>query len=412
MLTINNTCLGKYLHLIVLTGLFSGYVYSPAFAGTGTIKAITQQLSTPAGRVEISIPKGYTLDLLSSNLRSPRLINFAENGDLFIGSRSGAVYRLQPPYTEADILVSLNDYPHSVALRQGEMFIAQTHGLYRAPYLPGQDRIKQQDLQLVAKLPGGPGHNSRTVRIGPDGKVYVSLGIAGNCSDQYLDPSYPFEDRRGGVLVLDESQLRPVFRTFASGLRNPVGFDWQPDTDIMYASNNGPDHLGYEQPPEYFSKLIPQSFHGMPWFWFDGTKMVRDHCVGSTPPRIDANPPVATFPARNAPMAVAFVPNGAMDERFRGDAIVALHGSWATQPTGGFSGEPKSRREPKLVVVRFEDGQAVRVDDLLTGFQSSNGDRWARPVGVAIGPDGALYFTSDSGLEGLFRLRRNGLNSL
>jgi glucose/arabinose dehydrogenase len=88
------------------------------------------------------------------------------------------------------------------------------------------------------------------------------------------------------------------------------------------------------------------------------------------------------------------------------DALVALRGSWGTQPGGGALGNPATRRAPKIVAVRFEDGRAKRVDDLLTGFQLDDGERWARPVGVAIGPDGALYFTSDSGINGLFRLRK------
>jgi glucose/arabinose dehydrogenase len=105
-------------------------------------------------------------------------------------------------------------------------------------------------------------------------------------------------------------------------------------------------------------------------------------------------------------MGVAFVPDGEMDPQFALDAVVALHGSWATKPGGGFFGSAASRRPPKIVVVRFKDGQAKRVDDLITGFQLDDGERWARPVGVAIGPDGALYFTSDGGINGLFRLKR------
>ena len=91
-----------------------------------------------------------------------------------------------------------------------------------------------------------------------------------------------------------------------------------------------------------------------------------------------------------------------MDARLTLDAIVALHGSWGTPPGGGAA----SRRPPKLVAVRFQDAKAVRVDDLISGFQLPNGERWARPVGVAFGPDGALYFTSDADTNGLFRLRR------
>jgi glucose/arabinose dehydrogenase len=185
-----------------------------------------------------------------------------------------------------------------------------------------------------------------------------------------------------------------------------VGFAWHPKTGVMYASNNGPDHWGYEQPPEYFSRVTAGSFHGMPWFQFDGQLLKRDDCVPSKPPRplADVVAPVATFPARNAPMGVAFVPKGAMRKALEFDAIVALHGSWGTKPSGGAFGDSATRRPPKIVAVRFKDGKAMRVDDLVTGFQRANGERWARPVGVAIGPDGALYFTSDSGTNGLFRL--------
>jgi glucose/arabinose dehydrogenase len=181
----------------------------------------------------------------------------------------------------------------------------------------------------------------------------------------------------------------------------------------LYASNNGPDHLGFEQPPEYFSRLLPGSFHGMPWFQFDGQRLRRDHCIARDPPRpIGAvSVPVATFPARNAPMGVAFVPTGALDPRLEGDAIVALRGSWGTQPSGGAMGDPATRREPKLVRVRFAQGEAQEVEDLVSGFQLPDGERWARPVGVGFGPDGALYFTSDSGTEGLFRLIRSATHT-
>jgi glucose/arabinose dehydrogenase len=369
-----------------------------------------QQLLPERGAMQrVALPSGYTLELLTTKLDRPRLLTFAANGDLFIGSKSGKVYRLAPPYIHPGVLITLDDYPHSVALRDSEILIAQTDGLYRAPYRPGQTAIAPDTLTRLAALPGGGGHSSRTVRIGPDGRVYVSLGISRNCSDQYLGMDYPFEERRGGVLVLREDGATPRFEPYASGLRNPVGFDWQPGTGVLYASNNGPDHHGYDQPPEYFSRLDAGSFHGMPWFQYDGRRLRRDVCVKSRPPRpeSDVTIPVATFPARNAPMAVAFVPPGALDAQFTGDAVVALHGSWGTRPSGGAFGNPATRRPPALVLVRFRDGVVAGVEDLVSGFQRDNGERWARPVGVAFGPDGALYFTSDGGaIQGLFRLRR------
>ncbi|MEW5756084.1 MAG: sugar dehydrogenase [Pseudomonadota bacterium] len=356
---------------------------------------------------QATLPSGYTLELLTKKLDEPRLLHFAQNGDLFVGSKSGNVYRLPPPYTEPEVLVTLDNYPHSVALRAGEILIAQADGLYRAPYRLGQKTLKKDDVKRIALLPGGSGHNSRTVGVGPDGRVYVSLGITGNCSDEYLGTDYPFDDQRGGVLRLREGKDGLSWETFASGLRNPVGFDWHPKTHVLYASNNGPDHMGFDLPPEYFSRLTFGSFHGMPWFQYNGERIIRDDCIKSKPPRPieEVQMPVATFPARNAPMGVAFVPDGAMDKRLWGDAIVALRGSWAVRSGGKLFGDKSTRRPPKIVVVRFKNGEPVRVDDLVSGFQLKNGDRWARPVGVAIGPDGALYFTSDSDTHGLFRLK-------
>lgn len=398
---------GRVVPGIVL-GLCLVSVFFEAGASTQLLVYKQQRMVVEGHSYRVQVPDGYRLELLTASLDRPRLLRFAANGDLFIGSKSGNIYRLSYPYTKATVLLKLSGYPHSIAFRPGEILIARTDGLYRAAYKLGQVQIDTKAVQLLLSLPGGSGHNSRTVAIGPDGRVYVSLGISGNCSDEYLGPGYDLERQRGGILVLDESGVRPKWQVFATGLRNPVGFAWQPQTRVMYATNNGPDHQGFERPPEYFSRVEAGSFHGMPWYQFDGNTLHRDDCVTSRPPRpiTTVTLPVATFPARNAPMAVDFVTPGALDARLVGDAIVALRGSWGTRPKGQYWGDPATRRPPRIVVVRFDKGKAKRVDDLISGFQLKDGKRWARPVGVAIGPDGALYFTSDSGINGLFRLRR------
>ncbi len=382
-------------------------VAGPVAAATDLLVYQTQTLLVNGESQRLKIPTGYRLELLTERLDAPRMPTFNNKGELFIGSKSGNVYRLLPPYTEAEVMVKLADYPHSVAFRAGEILIAQSDGLYRAPYQPGQKKIPSESVRLLAPLPAGSGHNSRTVAVGPDGRIYLSLGISGNCSDQYLGAGYSLDAQRGGVMVLQQQDGKATWQSHATGLRNPVGFDWHPLTKTLYASNNGPDHWGFDLPPESFSRLLPGSFHGMPWFQYDGHVLRRDECIDSPSPRplADVEIPVATFPARNAPMGVAFVATGAMDKRLEGDAVVALHGSWGTNPSGSFFGAKASRRPPKLVVVRFKGDEAQRVDDLINGFQLANGERWARPVGVAIGPDGALYFTSDSGANGLFRLK-------
>jgi glucose/arabinose dehydrogenase len=351
-------------------------------------------------------PENFTLEFLGGQMKSPRMMNF--NGDqLFVGSKSGYVYRLDPPYHSATPITKLSGYPHSALVRGDKMYIARTIGVFVADYNPVAEWIDESDFKQLVELPGGKGHSSRTLKTGPDSGLYVSIGIQGNCSNQYLDLSYSFNDRRGGIFLIDESDNPAKLAPFASGLRNPVGFDWHPESGVMYAANNGPDHLGYGQPPEYFSRLDQGSFHGMPWFQYDGEKLVRDDCVDFDPPRsIDqVSIPVATFPAHIAPLGVTFVTDQAKAVEFAGDAIVAFHGSWVTSDGTG-KGEAKTRRHPKLALVNFENGEVSDVRDLLTGFQLPDGNRWARPADVAIGPDGDIYFTSDGGVQGLYRLKK------
>lgn len=394
-----------FLGLFFLLTAFSA---EPASCLPNPISREAQKISIEGTIQTAIVPNGYELEILTADLEKPRIITFGAKDEMFIGSRSGFVYRLRAPFREPEILLKLNGYPHAVAFREGEIFIAKTNGLYRAPYSAGQKKIDEKDVSLLAELPSGGGHDSRTVRIGPDGRIYASLGLTRNCSNEYLDDSYPFDDRRGGIFVLRENDGKTEWKPFASGLRNPVGFDWHPKTGVMYATNNGPDHLGFDMPPEYFSKVTEGAFHGMPWFYYDGKSMQRDKCIDVEPPRPmeEATTPAAVFPPRNAPMAVAFTPNGALDPSFEGDAIAALRGSWATAPRGGYIGKSSTRRHPKIVAVRFENGEPKRIDDFITGFQLPNGDRWARPVGIAFGPDGALYFTSDDGANALFRLKK------
>jgi glucose/arabinose dehydrogenase len=354
---------------------------------------------------QISSPEGLQIEKLAT-LESPRLFAFSRDGDLIVGSKSGKIYRLKAPYTSPEVISEFGGYPHSVAFRVKdgveELWVAETGGLYKVAY--GRDRrYARHDFQFVAELPGGGGHTSRTIKIRRDGTVFVSLGITGNCSIEYLDDSYGFQQRRGGIFRLDEGGNRLV--PFGKGLRNPIGFSFHPQTAVMWSNNNGPDHWGYDYPREAFVEVNEGDFFGMPWYQTINGQVVRDNCapdhtVPLPPDRVKR--PAVTFDAHVAPIDTTFIPpnDPLLKAEWANSAVVAIHGTGGAPPSGGDA----ARRPPKIVLVEFSGGRPTgRVKDLIGGFQDPSGYRRARPAGVGIGPGGALFFTSDADNPGIYR---------
>ncbi len=348
----------------------------------------------------LKVPKGMRLEFVTS-MSGPRFISRGPDNEFIIGSLSSTLYRVPYPYNNKETLVSLDGYFHSTVYRQGKLYAAETAAVWSAPYGGASSELNKSDFTKVVNLPSATGgHSSRTIIAGPDNKLYIGIGISGNCSDEYLDNSYPFDRRRGGVYLLnDNNSLSP----YASGLRNPIGLAFHPQSKILYATNAGPDNLGYDNPPEILAQLAQGSFHGMPWFQYYNGAFQSGECTQSEAPRSvnEAAPPAALFAPRSTPEGITFLSGGGAAGRYAGNAVVALHGSWATKPGSG----PESRRPPKLALVVFKNNIPIRVENMVTGFQRSDGSRFARPCGVAVGADGNIYFTSDKGdITGLFRL--------
>ncbi len=354
------------------------------------LNLVPQQITVGSRSATLMVPEGMQVQFMAtaSGARFPTL---GPDNELIIGSNGQSVFRLAPPYNNTTTLVKIGETgsrSHSVAYRDGKLFIANTAGLYEAPYNGLSTSLQTGDLVKIADLPVG-GHSSRTVIAAPEGTLYLSIGISGNCSNEYLGNSYPFQTRRGGVFRVDESGPSPELVPFASGLRNPVGIVVHPLSGDLWATNAGPDNLGYEEPREIFSRLSQDSWHGMPWFQYINGSFQDGQCIDiETAPRpaSEARAPAVTSLARSTPLGIAFVTNHRLGARFFGNALVSVHGSWATDPTQG--GGPETRRPPKVAMVVFSGNQPASVQDAITGFQRPDGSRFARPSGPMMAPLG------------------------
>ncbi|MFN8470935.1 MAG: PQQ-dependent sugar dehydrogenase [Anaerolineae bacterium] len=354
-------------------------------AGPGSPSAdlVTTQLIVPSGlnmaAHELRLPQGFSISVLATGLRSPRFMTFDDAGNLLVADMSGSVYRypasngsIAPAAGPPQPLITGLNTPSSLALLKTDggqyLYVGETQQVSRYPY-SSDGSVGAREV--VTALPGGGGHVTRTVAFGPDGKMYVSVGSSCNICDET-------DERRAAILQYNPDGSG--YTRFASGLRNSVGLAFQPGTNTLWATVNERDNQGNDIPPD----LVTIVGQGQNFGW--------PHCQppNATPQEPGANcanitPPTVPIQAHSAPLGLTFYTGSQFPSGYSGSLIVAVHGSWNRQPPA----------EPKLLHVVFQNGQPVRVDDFATGWQFSNGQRWGRPVGVAVAPDGSLIVSDD-----------------
>jgi len=262
--------------------------------------------------------------------------------------------------------------PHGLAFHNGYLYVAETNSLSRLRDTDGDGDSDQ--LQRLAPLPGDSVHWSRTVIVGADGKLYVSIGSS-------CDACVETDPRRATVMQFNADGSGG--RVFSRGLRNAVGLAVHPSTGQIWADGNERDGLGDNFPREILSRLIDGADYGWPRCINGTTADTRfsGGCSGVTPP-------VQTFQAHSAPLGMDFYTGTAFPSEYRGDLYIAFHGSWnRTVPTGY-----------KVVRVPFANGQPTgEVFDFATGWLHANGSNSGRPVDVVTAPDGSLMISDDKG---------------
>ena len=337
----------------------------------------------------LRVPPGFRATLFARDLEEPRWMTVAPNGDVFLAdSAADRIMLLRD--ADGDGVAELVrvfaigfDGPHGLAIRGGYLYIADTRAVWRLAYRSGQVRSSARPKRLTkpGALGDHQGHWTRNIVFSPDGKrFFVAVGSRTNLAEE-APPRATVQ-----IFRADGSGQR----TFASGLRNPVGIAFYPGTADLYVVVNERDGMGDGLVPDFLTRIREGEFYGWPYAYIG-----RNPQPGYAKRRPDlvrrSRTPDLLFASHSAPLGLVFYSGTQFPARYRGGAFVAFHGSGnSSKPTGY-----------KVVFVPFKNRRPIgHYENFATGFWAAGARKakvWGRPAGLAVTRDGGLLIADDTG---------------
>lgn len=317
----------------------------------------------------------FNISLFADDISGARALAITETGDLIVSIPSNGTLRLIYNDSNQDnvsdghqLLLEGLERPHGIYLHEGWLYVAETHAVLRIRYNAKERKFEGTPHYVVRNsFPGGGSHSTRTVKVGPDNKLYVSAGSSCNVCRENTP-------KRASIMRYDLDGKNEM--VYASGLRNTVGFDWQPKTNLLYGVDNGRDMLGDDLPPEELNQINEGAHYGWP---YEYGKNIADN--DKKPPGLKTTPSSYNLTAHSAPLSLLFSKHNPL---MNNTALVALHGSWNRSEKSGY----------KVVSLTFSNDGAITERDFITGFEH-DGTVLGRPVDIAEDTSGNFYLSDD-----------------
>ncbi|MEE4299684.1 MAG: PQQ-dependent sugar dehydrogenase [Pseudomonadales bacterium] len=322
----------------------------------------------------LRVPAGFAVELVTDELANARQLQLGADGTLFAGTRSdGRVWAWRDGRAHA-IAEGLT-MPSGIALRDGDLYIGAVDTIYRLDDIEARLEDPPAPVVVTAELPSDGHHGWKHLEFAPDGTLWVPVGAPCNI----CEPDAPYMS----LLRMDADS--GAWTIAARGIRNTVGFDFDPATGALWFTDNGRDWLGDDTPPCELNRLDPQAT-AVPHFGYPHVhgRDVIDPEFGAGRSPAEFVLPEHEFGAHTAPLGVAFYDGASFPPAYAGALFVAQHGSWNRSSKVGY----------QVVVAFLEDGEVRRVEPFLTGFLDGERVR-GRPVDVLVDHDGSLLVSDD-----------------
>lgn len=347
----------------------------PAILGLASMQM--PATATPKDKLPIDklhAPDGFKIEVYASGLANARSMQIAPDGTVFVGSRiAGRVYAITPDTHQVKVIAKGLHVPNGVAFKDGTLYIAEISRITKIPDVMAHlDNPPQPEL-VYDDLPKDEAHGWKFIKFGPDGKLYFPVGSPGN---NLIPPDTHAQIRR---MDADGKNVEVIAR----GVRNTVGFDWNPNTKNLTFTDNGRDWISEEIPNDELNVLTKTGEHfGYP-FCHQGN--LPDIEYGWGKKCSDYTPPIGLLGAHTASLGMRFYTASAFPKGYQGGIFIAQHGSWnKTQKNGG-----------QVVYAKLgQDGKMVSYTPFVTGFIQNN-ELIGRPVDVQPMKDGSLLISDD-----------------